>query len=385
MSLLPEEIQRYRRHLSLRGFGPGAQERLKASTVLVIGAGGLGCPALLYLAAAGVGRLVVMDDDRVDVSNLQRQILYTGADAGRPKAEAAAARLLALNPLIRIEPRAERLTRDNALARVADCDVVLDGTDNFATRYLVNDACVIAGKPLVYGAIHSFEGQLSVFNWRGGPTYRCLFPTPPPADAVPNCAEAGVLGVLPGLIGTAQAAEVIKLLTGIGTPLSGRILVWNALTMETRSLRLRPVPANLTLRELGAEGPAACRIQESTTASGPGARSPAGDPRELSCAELRALLSKAPPPQLIDVREGWERSEGALPGSVHAPLASLGTAEAGALLGGLDPLAPTVVFCAGGVRSLKALPLLEGRHGFRQLRSLAGGYRAWTTLPTGTA
>ncbi len=380
MSLLPEEIQRYRRHLSLRGFGPAAQERLKASTVLVIGAGGLGCPALLYLAAAGVGRLVVMDDDRVEVSNLQRQVLYTAADAGRPKAEAAADRLLALNPLISVEPHAERLTRANALARVADCDVVLDGTDNFATRYLVNDACVIAGKPFVYGAIHAFEGQLSVFNWRGGPSYRCLFPAPPAADAVPNCAEAGVLGVLPGLIGTAQAAEVIKLLTGIGTPLSGRILLWNALTMETRIMRLRAVPANLALRELGADEPAACRIQERTTPSPAQAGAAAGGPREIRVGELRALLAAGPAPQLVDVREAWERAEGTLAGSVHVPLGVLGTAEAGPLLAGLDPLAPTVVFCAGGVRSLRALPLLENRHGFRRPTSLAGGYQAWTAL-----
>ena len=233
MAFSPEEISRYQRHLSLAGFGPAAQERLKASSVLVIGAGGLGCPALLYLAAAGVGRILIVDPDTVDVSNLQRQVLYTGADRGSSKAEAAARRLRALNPLIGIEARAVRFQRSNALELVRSCDLVVDGSDNFATRYMVNDACVIAGKPFVYGAIQGFEGQVSVFNWRGGPTYRCLFPEPPDPGTVPNCAEAGVLGAVTGIIGTMQACEAIKVLAGVGQPLSGRLLVWNALTMTS--------------------------------------------------------------------------------------------------------------------------------------------------------
>ena len=209
----PRETARYQRHFSLSGFGPGCQQRLKAGSVLVIGAGGLGCPALLYLAAAGVGRIVVVDDDRVEASNLQRQTLFTEADVGEPKAAAAVRRLAALNSLITVEGRAVRFNRGNAMELVSSCDVVVDGSDNFATRYLVNDACVLAGKPFVFGAVQGFEGQLSVFNWRNGPTYRCLFPEPPEPGTVPNCAQAGVLGVLPGLIGTAQACEAIKMIS----------------------------------------------------------------------------------------------------------------------------------------------------------------------------
>ena len=374
MNLLPEEIQRYRRHLSLRGFGPEAQERLKASTVLVIGAGGLGCPALLYLAAAGVGRLVLMDGDVVDVSNLQRQILYTTQDQGQPKADCAARRLLALNPLIRVEAHAERFTHANALARVADCDVVLDGTDNFPTRYLINDACVIQGKPFVYGAIHAFEGQVSVFNWKGGPTYRCLFPTPPPAAAVPNCADAGVLGVLPGLIGTTQATEAIKILCGIGTPLSGRVWIWNALDMETHTLRLQAVPAKLLLRELAAVEAPACSAQKPRPCT---AAEACVMPPEISSEDLRQLLAGSEAPQLIDVREEWERAEGAILPSVHLPLGEIGKPHAQERLAALSPMRQTIVFCAGGVRSLKALPLLSRDHGFAKLLSLRGGYGRW--------
>src|SRR5581483_2366972 len=254
MPFSSDELARYSRHLSLAGFGPAAQEKLQRSAVLVIGAGGLGCPALLYLAAAGVGRLVIVDDDRVEVSNLQRQVLYTSDDAGQPKAEAAARRLRALNPLIAIEARAERFTRANALALVRGVDVVLDGSDNFSTRYLVNDACVLADRPLVYGAIQGFEGQLGVFNFRGGPTYRCLFPEPPEPGSVPNCAEGGVIGALPGLIGTVQALEVIKLLTGIGEPLSGKLMLWDALTMATRIVRFSPDPRSRQITELPPEG-----------------------------------------------------------------------------------------------------------------------------------
>src|SRR5882724_2373410 len=223
----PDELARYQRQLSLAGFGPEAQAKLKHGRVLVIGAGGLGCPALLYLAAAGVGRITLIDGDRVDVSNLHRQVLYTEADAGELKAVVAARRLRALNPQIAVEPRAERFTRANALELVRACDVVVDGSDNFGTRYLVNDACVLADRPFVYGAVQGFEGQASVFNWRGSPTYRCLFPEPPEPGTVPNCAEAGVLGVLPGLIGLLQATETIKLLTGIGEPLAGKLFLWN--------------------------------------------------------------------------------------------------------------------------------------------------------------
>ena len=362
MPFSSDELARYQRHLSLSGFGPEAQAKLQAARVLVIGAGGLGCPILLYLAAAGVGHLTVIDADTVDVSNLQRQILFTTGDAGQPKAEVAARRLLALNPCIEIVPLVARLTRANALDLIRAHDVVVDGSDNFATRYLVNDACVLAGKPLIYGAIQGFEGQASVFNFKNGPTYRCLFPEPPATGTVPNCSEAGVLGVLPGLIGTVQATETIKVLTGIGEPLSGRLLLWNSLTMTSRTLRFAADPASRAITELPPEGYGeTCALPAN----------PTGD--ELTAAELRANLSV----QLIDVREDWERALGAIQPSVHAPLGTLGGDAARAALATLDPQKPTVVYCAGGVRSLKALAPLRETHGFTALRSLKGGFKAW--------
>ena len=380
MSFTPDEIARYQRHLLLSGFGPEAQAKLQASRVLVIGAGGLGCPILLYLAAAGVGRLTIIDADTVDVSNLQRQILFTTGDAGQPKAEVAARRLLALNPCIEVVPQVARLTRANALELIRAHDVVVDGSDNFATRYLVNDACVLANRPLIYGAIQGFEGQASVFNYRGGPTYRCLFPEPPTPGTVPNCSEAGVLGVLPGLIGTVQATETIKVLTGIGEPLSGRLLLWNSLTMTSRTLRFAADPASRAITALPPEGYGeTCAVPVK----------PTGD--ELTAGELRGMgiLPMSDNPhgqdahatsavQLIDVREDWERALGAIQPSVHVPLGTLGADAARAALASLDPNRETIVYCAGGVRSLKALVSLRERHGFTAVRSLRGGFKAWS-------
>jgi molybdopterin/thiamine biosynthesis adenylyltransferase/rhodanese-related sulfurtransferase len=358
----PTERARYERHFSLKGFGPAAQETLRRGTVLVIGAGGLGCPALLYLAAAGVGRIRVIDPDRVELSNLQRQVLYTEEDVGQFKVAAAARRLSALNSSIVVEPYVGRFSRANAFDLVGSCDVVVDGSDNFSTRYLVNDACVLAGKPLVYGAVQGFAGQLSVFNWRDGPTYRCLFPEPPAPGTVPNCAEAGVLGVLPGLIGTAQACEAIKLLTGLGEPLSGRLLLWDALAMTTQTVTLRADPASRDLAGLPADG-----FADVCAAPGAGAG-------EIDVPTLRRTT---PAPQLVDVRERWERQMGSIEPSVHVPLGLLERGEARAALAGLDPAAPTVVYCAVGVRSLRGAQLLRDRHGFRQALSLAGGYVEW--------
>ncbi len=383
MPFTPDELARYQRHLSLAGFGPTAQAKLQSSRVLVIGAGGLGCPILLYLAAAGVGRLTIIDADTVDVSNLQRQVLFTTAEAGQPKALAAAARLRALNPCIAIVPHVARLTRANALDLIRAHDVVVDGSDNFATRYLVNDACVLAGRPLIYGAIQGYEGQASVFNYRNGPTYRCLFPEPPAAGTVPNCSEAGVLGVLPGLIGTVQATETIKVITGIGEPLSGRLLLWNSLTMTSRTLRFAGDPASRAITELPPEGYGeTCAV----IAGKAGAD-------EISVLELRGMgvspMSGASqthgqdahatfPIQLIDVREEWERALGAIQPSVHVPLGTLGSDDARAALASLDPSRDTVVYCAGGVRSLKALVSLRERHGFTAIRSLRDGFKAWS-------
>ena len=364
MPLSPAEIARYQRHLSLPGFGPAAQERLKASSVLVIGAGGLGCPALLYLAAAGVGRIGIVDSDRVELSNLQRQVLFQTGDAGSLKAEAAAKRLQALNPLIAFEVHPVRFTRDNALDLVRSFALVVDGSDNFATRYLVNDACVIADRPLVYGAIQGFDGQVSVFNFQGGPTYRCLFPEPPEPGTVPSCNENGVLGVLPGLIGTMQACEAIKILAGIGEPLSGKLLLLNALTMTTSSLSLTPDPENKKIKDLPPEG------YGETCAVPPPA------PEEIEPADLRALLAAGKTPQLIDVREGWERALAKIDPSVHVPLGHL---ERGDLSGleAYNPALPTVVYCAHGRRSLRGMQILKTRHGFTSISSLQGGQAGW--------
>ncbi|RFP66724.1 HesA/MoeB/ThiF family protein [Hymenobacter lapidiphilus] len=240
--LTPEETCRYRRHLQLAEIGEAGQLKLKAARVLVVGAGGLGCPVLQYLAAAGVGTLGIVDADVVDESNLHRQILFGPADVGRSKAETAAKVLARLNPLVRTEVHALRLDLGNVRALVEAYDVVVDGTDNFATRYLLNDACVLLGRPLVSGAIYKFEGQVSVFNYAGGPTYRCLFPVPPGADEAPNCSATGVLGVLPGVVGTAQATETLKVLLGLGEVLSGRLWLFDALTFQTRTLRFARRP-----------------------------------------------------------------------------------------------------------------------------------------------
>jgi adenylyltransferase/sulfurtransferase len=357
-----DELLRYQRHLSLSGFGLAEQERLKQGRVLVIGAGGLGCPALLYLAAAGVGHILIVDPDRVEASNLQRQVLYSDADVGELKVDVAAQRLQALNPYVAVVAMADRFRRENALEIVRACDVVIDGSDNFATRYLVNDACVMADRPFVYGAIQGFEGQLSVFNWRGGPTYRCLFPSPPPAGLAPNCAEAGVLGVLPGIVGTWQAGEAIKMLTGMGEPLSGKVLLWNALTMNVRTVDLEVDPASRPIRNLPANSePPVC----------------ASSDWEIDVAELRLLLGNGSL-QLIDVREDWERAEAAIMPSLHIPLGSLDQQGAEELLAELQPTLPTVVYCAAGVRSLRAVAILREQFGFRGARSLRGGIHAWS-------
>jgi molybdopterin/thiamine biosynthesis adenylyltransferase/rhodanese-related sulfurtransferase len=364
MPLSPDEINRYQRHLALPGFGPAAQERLKAGSVLVIGAGGLGCPALLYLAAAGVGRIIIVDPDTVDASNLQRQVLYLSSDQGSGKAETAARRLRALNPLIRVEAHPVRFDRSNALGLVRSVDVVVDGSDNFETRYLVNDACVLAGKPFVYGAIQGFEGQLSVFNLGEGPTYRCLFPEPPEAGSVPNCAEAGVLGAVTGVIGTAQACEAIKLLAGIGEPLSGRLLVWDALGMAFSAVALRRDPRGRRITELPPEGYGeSCGLP--------------GGPDEGDAEGLHRMLRSGDPVQLLDVREGWERDQGSIDPSVHLALRHLEVSSA-AEIAPLDPSVPTVVYCAVGVRSLRGVQILRERHGFRSAVSLRGGIRGWS-------
>ena len=352
------ETNRYSRHLLLPEIGLAGQQRLKAARVLVVGCGGLGCPVLQYLAAAGVGTLGLLDFDTVDDSNLQRQVLYATADVGRPKAVVAAEKLAAQNPFITLRTHQVLLSRENALALFADYDVVVDCSDNFATRYLVNDACVVLGRPLVFGAIFKFEGQVSVFNHQNGPTYRCLYPEPPAPGDAPSCAEIGVLGVLPGLLGTMQAAEALKIILELGEVLSGRLLLVDALSMRFQTIAFRAVGANQQLTALAPDYAAFCG--EAPLAAAP-ARAP-----ELSADELKAWRRSGRPLQLLDVREPHEAARRSIGGQL-LPLGQLGERVAE-----LAPDVPVVVHCASGVRSQKAALLLLAQ-GFGDVYSLRDG------------
>jgi adenylyltransferase/sulfurtransferase len=365
-SLSSSELIRYARHLTLPEVGLAGQERLRSARVLLIGAGGLGSPAALYLAAAGVGTLGIVDADVVDLSNLQRQILHGQATLGAPKTDSASRRLGDLNPHVRVEAHPVRLTSANALELLGRYDLTVDGSDNFPTRYLVNDASVLLGKPYVYGSIFRFDGQVSVFAAPNGPCYRCLFADPPPPDLVPNCAEAGVLGVLPGIVGSLQAAEAIKLILGIGAPLINRLLLLDVLRGQFRELQLRRDPGcpvcgeHPAVREL-IDYDAFCGV-----AAGAG---PVG--AEITIDELELRLGAAGPDIVVlDVREPWEWEIAHIPGSRHFPLGQLPKR-----LGELDGQAEIVTLCHRGARSLTAQRLLQGA-GFRA-RSLAGGIDAW--------
>ncbi|HET7189631.1 MAG TPA: molybdopterin-synthase adenylyltransferase MoeB, partial [Gemmatimonadaceae bacterium] len=321
MALSSDELQRYARHIILPGVELAGQERLKAARVLVIGAGGLGSPVALYLAAAGIGTLGLVDFDVVDVSNLQRQLLHGTNDVGRTKLDSARDRIHDVNPHVCVEPHAARLTSSNALEILRGYDVVVDGTDNFSTRYLVNDACVLLGIPNVYGSIFRFEGQASVFSTPDGPCYRCLFPEPPPPGLVPNCAEGGVLGVLPGLIGTIQATEAIKLVLGIGSSLAGRLLLVDALTMEMRSVKLRrdpqcPACGTRTITGL-IDYDEFCGVKDMVGANDGGAV------EEITPRELAARLLEGADLDLVDVREQREWDLTHLEGSRLIPLGTL--------------------------------------------------------------
>jgi len=364
--LAAEERMRYSRHLRLPEVGEQGQLRLRGASVLIVGAGGLGSPLALYLAAAGVGRLGLVDFDRVDLTNLQRQVLYGTADVGRPKLEAAGERLAGINPHVVVEPHPQRLAADNAAAILAGYDIVADGTDNFATRYLVNDACVLAGKPNVYGSIFRFEGQVSVF-WPGrGPCYRCLYPDPPAAGAVPSCAEGGVLGVLPGTIGALQATEVLKLILGCGEPLIGRLLLFDALESRFRELRLRRDPdcpvcgEQPTIRELR-DGDALCAAA-------------AGDGGDIDVRALKARFDRGDRPLLLDVRTPEEWRIARLAGARLIPIDELASRTEE-----LDPAREIVVYCHVGGRSALAVRYLQQR-GFTRARNLLGGIDAWSTL-----
>ena len=369
--LTPAELRRYSRHLILPEVGVPGQERLKAASVLLVGAGGLGSPLALYLAAAGVGRLGLVDFDQVDESNLQRQILHGTSGLGRGKLDSARARLADINPHVVVETHETRLTRDNALQLLRGYEVVADGTDNFATRYLVNDACTLLGIPNVYGSIFRFEGQASVFDARRGPCYRCLYPEPPPPGLVPSCAEGGVLGVLPGVIGVIQAIEVIKLLLDLGETLVGRLLLFDALAMSFRELELRKDPAcplcgeRPTITEL-IDYEQFCGLTPSEQAVATAERV------EITVSELRAMRDEGRDLVLVDVREPFEERIARIEGSRLIPLGTLPTR-----IHELDPERTIVLYCHRGVRSLRALDLLR-RSGFQHLHSLRGGIDAWS-------
>jgi len=362
-ALSRDELLRYSRHLVLPGFGLAGQEKLKAARVLIVGAGGLGSPAALYLAAAGVGTIVLADADRVDATNLQRQIIHRSEDIGLPKVESARRRLGELNPNVRVDVIAERLTSANARAMIRAVDVVLDGSDNFPTRYLVNDACVLEKKPLVYGSIFRFDGQVSLFA-PGGPCYRCLFADPPPAGLVPNCAEGGVVGALPGIIGSLQALEAIKLILGTGETLQGRLLLFDGLRMSFREVELRKDPdcpvcgTHPTLTGL-IDYEAFCGMPAHDEAA------------EIDPAEVARRLAASPTPLLLDVREQWEWDVAHIEGSLHIPLGQLA-----GRIGEIDTRREIVTVCHHGMRSLTARELLKGA-GYSRVQSLAGGIDAW--------
>ncbi|WP_309136008.1 molybdopterin-synthase adenylyltransferase MoeB [Brevibacterium oceani] len=372
-ALSREEIERYARHLSLPGIGLEGQRRLRAASVLVIGAGGLGSPVLSYLAAAGIGSLTVIDDDVVESSNLQRQIIHRDADVARPKVDSAAAALHRLDPTLHVRPIAGRLTPDNALELFASHDVVIDGADNFATRYLSNDAAELTGTTLVWGTIFRFAGQVSTFVPGHGPMLRDLFPDIPEADSVPNCAEGGVFGVLCGTVGSAMATEAIKLICGIGEPFIGRLLRYDALAGEYSTLRFSSDPDRPAVTDL-AEVAAACAA---TASSGVGSGVEEFEPTELADSREQVML--------VDVREDWERESSSIPGSVHVPLALIRDRGWNALSGVIDGEAHAadtvndlVIHCKSGARSAEAVGILAGTApaGVR-LRSLAGGIDAW--------
>lgn len=352
MSLSISEMAQYQRQLLLQDFGLEAQERLKNFSVLVIGAGGLGCPLLQYLAAAGIGRIGIVDGDKVQQNNLHRQVLYTTADVGKIKSVVAALKLRDMNPHIVVEEFPFMFEKANALPLLADYDLLIDGSDNFSTRYLCNDACVILNKPLVSGAIFMYQGQISVFNYQNGPTYRCLFPEPPLAHERPSCSEIGVLGVLPGVIGSIMAAETIKIAAKVGTPLSGILLTYDALGSTFDSFTFSTVPENKHITTLG-QYDFDCDLESM---------------QEISCDELKHHFSEY---LIVDVREKEEYALFNI-GGINIPLSELENK-----LSQIPKEKPVVVHCQGGSRSRKAIQILKKNHGFRNLINLSNGLRDW--------
>lgn len=369
--LTPAELARYGRHLTLPQVGIEGQQRLKAASVIVVGTGGLGSPIAMYLAAAGIGRIGLVDFDVVDASNLQRQIIHSDRAVGTPKVESAAARLRDLNPAIAIDSYPVPLTRHNALDILAGYDLILDGTDNFPTRYLLNDAAVMLGKMVVYGSIYRFEGQVSVFGAPDGPCYRCLLPEPPPPHLVPSCAEAGVLGVLPGTIGTLQATEAIKVILGIGEPLIGRLLLYDALDMSFETIKLSRRPNcpvcgdSPTITELiDYEDFCGMPAYEDSTYR-------ASHQAELAPREINARLESGEALVLLDVREPYELQISRLDHAIHIPMSQIASRRVE-----IPRDRPVVVFCHHGVRSSQVIEYLAA-HGYTNLVNMQGGIDAW--------
>ena len=373
--MLPElthaEILRYSRHLLIPEVGLAGQKKLLASSILVIGTGGLGSPVALYLAAAGVGRIGLVDYDLVDSSNLQRQIIHGNGTVGTLKVESARNRLMDLNPGIQVDIYNEPFTSENAMRIARPYDLLIDGTDNFPSRYLINDLCVLTGKPDVFGSIYRFEGQASVFYAKEGPCYRCLFAEPPPPGMVPSCAEGGVLGVLPGTLGTSQATEAIKLLLGIGSSLIGRLLLYNALDMSFETIKLKKNP---NCKVCGTHPEVTELIDYDAFCGVPGFvhdEGSAGKNWDISATDLALRLQSGEKLRLIDVREPHELAISSLPGAENFPLGQLA-----ARLPELDSAQETILFCKAGTRSTRALELLVSA-GFRKVKNLQGGINAW--------
>jgi len=373
----PQELQHYSRHITMPEFGMEGQKRLKEAHVLVVGTGGLGAPMLQYLAAAGVGTIGIIDFDNVDISNLHRQILFGVADVGRPKVEVARERLAQINPHITIHLHETRLTGKNAIEIFGPYDIIADGTDNFPTRYLINDAAVMLDKPVVYGSIFQFEGQVSVFNYKGengqtGPNYRDLFPKPPPPGLVPNCAEAGVLGVLPGIIGSIQANEVIKLITGLGEPLAGNLFLFDALAFTTRTLKISRDKGN----PLNGDHPEITELIDYEDFCGV---SPAGEDKadehdipEVTVREYREWLEQGEKPQLIDVREPYEAEIAEIGGEL-IPMNTITDH-----IGRISKDRKVVIHCKSGQRSARVVRELRTSHAFQNIYNLKGGILAWS-------
>tara|TARA_Y100001954_G_C15829771_1_gene614763 strand:- start:3012 stop:4166 length:1155 start_codon:yes stop_codon:yes gene_type:complete len=362
------EYNRYSRHMTLPEVGAEGQKKLKKAKVLVVGAGGLGSPIILYLAAAGIGTIGIIDFDLVDETNLQRQVLYNMANIGTLKTESAKEKILQLNPHIKVNTYNEGLTADNALSIISEYDVVLDGTDNFSSRYLVNDACVLLGKPNVYGSIYRFDGQISVFNHEGGPCYRCLYPSPPPPNLIPSCAEGGVLGILPGIIGTLQVNEALKIILGIGQSLKGRFILFDALKMEFNEMKAQKNPQcsicgeKPTIKSLMTETQYSCVTLDSKKEA---------SHQKISVFNLKERMDRRESPLIIDVRESFELEIVRLEGSKHIPLKELNNQ-----ILNYDSNKEIILLCKSGIRSSIACEELK-KNNFKNVKSVDGGILAW--------